>query len=153
MGLRFRRSVRLGPGVTTSGLDELKRLIDEAALRRASRRSDIAREQQVLAAARRRLRRARTLVLRIFFAARGPQYAAAVEASERLLADAHAHLEACFIDVDFALDEAGASSYAALTRSFTALSACQAIWHVTVIRSCAWVRSMAGTCSCFPASS
>ena len=117
--------------LTSAGLGELKRLINEAAVRRVSLVSQVAGADKALAKARGRLKLARTFIVRLFTSKTIPRLAEAVDAAEQHLEQSRAELEGCIVEVDFGFDDATLGSYAALTRAFGALRSCQRIWDIT----------------------
>jgi hypothetical protein len=117
--------------LTTAGLGELKRLINEAEVRRGELVRAVSSQTGTLAKAQARLRLSQAFIVRLFTAKAVPRLAEAVQAAEDQLGQSRAELEGCHIEVDFGLDDATLGSYAALTRSFEALSACDRIWDIT----------------------
>lgn len=126
--------------LTSEGLSELKRLINEAAGERRRLTRAVAADRRLLEAAKGRLRFARTFIIRIFTRKSAPDLLAAVDAAAEILAARTAELDGCAIDVDFALDRASNASYAALIRSFEALSSCDRIWDITAVQATDRVR-------------
>lgn len=117
--------------LTSPGLGELKRLINEAAVRRAILIGKVASEQKTLAKAQGRLKFAQAFIIRLFTAKSVPRLAEAAQAAEDKLDQSHAELDGCYVEVDFGFDDATLGTYAALTRSFEALSASERIWDIT----------------------
>jgi hypothetical protein len=124
------RSAEVGQ-LTSAGLGDLKQLINEAEVKRRALTAEVAVNTQLLTRAKGRLRFARAFIVRIFTTRSAPRLAAAVEFATDRLEDSRAQLEGCFVEVDFAFDEATLGSYAALVRTFDDLSGCQRIWDVT----------------------
>jgi hypothetical protein len=119
-------------GVLTSpGLGELKQLIDEATARHAELRDQLARGKRALDRAASRLRWAQFLVIRLFTEKSIPQLVETANKADDQLDETRAHLEGCFVEVDFAFDDATRDSYAALVRAFEVLRTAQRIWDVT----------------------
>jgi len=119
--------------LTSPGLGELKRLINEAAVKRRELAAQVETERRRLARAAGRLRFARTFIIRIFTRKSVPRLAASVEHAREQLDSTTAAAEGCFIEVDFGFDEKTLSSYAALVRSFEAVTSCQRIWDITSV--------------------
>lgn len=117
--------------LTSPGLGELKRLINEAATRRVALNAQIKAKQGVLAKAQGRLRFARTLVVRLFTQGSIPRLAGAVIATTDDLENSQAELAGCYVEIDFALDDITLGSYAALVTAFEALRTCERIWDIT----------------------
>jgi hypothetical protein len=121
--------------LTSAGLGELKRLVNEAAVRRRALAATVAAETATLAKARARLRFARSFIVRIFTYERVPRLIEAAAAAESKLQAVQSELEACRVDVEFGLDEPALASYATLVNAFDALSECHAVWDVTASRA------------------
>lgn len=121
--------------LTSPGLGELKRLINEAAIKRRQLAAAVAADRCKLEDATRKLHFAQSFIVRIFTQKSLPRLAHAVETAQDTLDTRTAELEGCVIEVDFAFDDASHGSYAALIRSFEALSACQRIWDVTAVQA------------------
>jgi hypothetical protein len=117
--------------LTSPGLSELKRLINEAEARRTTLRDALAKSKSRLDRAAARLRFAQFLVVRLFTEKAIPKLVDAANAANEEYEETGAQLEGCFVEVDFAFDEATRNSYAALVRAFEALRACQRIWDIT----------------------
>ncbi len=119
-------------GVLTSpGLGELKQLINEATVRHSELRDQLAKRKNALGRAAGRLRWAQSLVVRLFTEKSIPGLVDAANRANEELEDTQAHLEGCFVEVDFAFDDATRDSYAALVRSFEELRSAQRIWDIT----------------------
>ena len=121
--------------LTTPGLGELKRLINEAQVRRNVLISVVSGRRRALAKAQGRLQLAQAFIIRLFTAKAVPGLAEAAQAAEDQLDQSQAELAGCFIEIDFGFDDATLNSYAALIRSFEALSSCSRIWDVTSTRA------------------
>jgi Protein of unknown function (DUF4236) len=117
--------------LTSAGLGELKRLINEAAVRRAALRDQLVKAEKALSRASGRLARAQFIVIRLFTEKAIPRLVDAANKASDERDDVGAQLEGCFVEVDFAFDDATRDSYAALVRSFEALRTAQRIWDVT----------------------
>jgi hypothetical protein len=77
------------------------------------------------------LSRAQFLIVRLFTAKAIPRLVEAANKASDERDQVGAHLEGCFVEVDFAFDDATRDSYAALVRSFEALRTAQRFWDVT----------------------
>ena len=121
--------------LTSTGLSELKKLINEAAVRRRSLTVEVKNKQQKLANAAFKLRLSRLFVVRIFTQRAIPKLILRREEADRDLEFSRAELEGCVIEVDFGLNDTALASYAALTRSFEALSRSRMIWDITGVRA------------------
>lgn len=117
--------------LTSRGLGELKRLINEAAVKRITLGHALAGKEASLAAAGRRLAFARAFLIRIVLQRTVPARARAVFDAESARDEAAEELAACVIDVDFDFDTATLDKFAALLRTYEVLSAAQKIWDIT----------------------
>lgn len=117
--------------MTSPGLSELKRLINEAALRKTTLIKAVQDRTDELAEKRRKLAFAKAFIVRLFTKSRVERLTPEVQELEVKLIDTTADLEGCYVDIDFGLDDAATGTYAALCRSFDSLRACQRIWDVT----------------------
>jgi len=117
--------------LTSAGLGELKRLINEAAVRRHALSTDVVRKERELAAAVGRLNLARFFIVRLFTQKAIPSLAAKAQSASDALDTSRVELAGCFVQVDFGFDDATLASYAALTRCFDELRTCQRIWDIT----------------------
>lgn len=124
------RSAEVGT-LTSQGLGELKKLINEAARTRRDLQRELADSERAVTRARWRLQCACLFILRIFTHGSIPRLLAELAAAQTTLDAARRRLEGCAIDIDFAFDAPTLESYAALIRTFTGLSGCQRIWDVT----------------------
>ncbi len=119
-------------GVLTSpGLGELKQLINDATIRHSELRSQLAQRKKTLDRAAGRLRLAQSLVIRVFTEKSIPSLVDAANKADDEVDETRAYLEGCFLEVDFAFDDATRDSFAALVRAFEALRTAQRIWDVT----------------------
>jgi hypothetical protein len=116
---------------STPGLDDLESLIAEAVLRRTGLQAEIAREEQLQAEADRQLKKTQAFLVRLFIGGRGAGFAWEILTSRQRVAEIRAELDACVIEVDFSLGEAGGESLVALMLAFEALVACGGVWMVT----------------------
>jgi hypothetical protein len=117
--------------LTSPGLGELKQLIVEAAARHTELRGQQAKRKKALEQAASRLRWAQSLVIRLFTEKSIPRLVDGANKAHDELEETHAHLEGCFVEVDFAFDETTRDSYAALVRAFEGLRTVQRIWDIT----------------------
>lgn len=117
--------------LTSPGLGELKRLINEAALQRAKLERDVREAEVLYRNALRALRLVRLFIVRLFTRKMIPDLVKVAEERRMKLAEAEADLAACEIDIEFAFDDAALNSFAALTRAFDGLRSCSAVWDVT----------------------
>lgn len=121
--------------LTSPGLGELKRLINEAALKRRQLVTAVSEDQRLLDDSIRKLQFAQTFIVRIFTQNAVTQLAQAVADARETLEAREIELEGCVIEVDFSFDDASLVSYAALVRGFESLATCQRIWDVTAVQS------------------
>jgi len=121
--------------LTSPGLDELKRLINEAAEKRRELSAKVEIEQSQLDRAKRKLRFAQSFVIRLFTRGSVPRLIEAVDDARELLEDTTAERDGCYIEVDFGFDEATHATYAALVDAFGHLCGCQRIWSMTAFQS------------------
>jgi hypothetical protein len=126
--------------LTSAGLGELKRLINEAAVKRRELSTQVAKDQEKLDRAKRRLRFAQSFIVRLFTRKSVPLRIHEVDtARDQLEADA-AERDGCYIEVDFGFDAATLNSYASMVRAFEDLTTCQRIWAMTSVQSIDRVR-------------
>ncbi|MGA7454711.1 MAG: DUF4236 domain-containing protein [Rhodoplanes sp.] len=118
-------------GMTSTGLEDFKRLINEAALRRVTLVSCVAQGKHQLEETKKRLRRAQRFLVRLFMRKRIPRLAHAVQEASAKLTEDRAELAACEIEVDFAFDDVTLNAFAALVRAYESLRGCAAIWDIT----------------------
>jgi hypothetical protein len=117
--------------LTSEGLGELKRMINDAAAHRALLVEDIKVAQDKLHKAQRRLALASAFIVRLALRGSIPKRTSELEAAENALDLARAELDGCYVEVDFGLDAATRASFAELTRAFRDLAACDSIWDIT----------------------
>ena len=117
--------------LTSSGLGELKQLINDAANHQAELRNELASRKKVLDEAARRLRRAQSFIVRLFTAKAILKLVEAANDASEAREETQSHLNGCFVEVDFAFDDATRSSYASLVSSFEKLRTSQRIWDIT----------------------
>jgi len=117
--------------MTSAGLGELKRLINEAALRRIELTHAVQADEVILGKAERKLALARAFIIRIFTQGMVPRLAAHAHDARDKLEDTRAELDACYVDIDFGLDDAATGTFAAMCRSFGGLRTSQRIWDIT----------------------
>lgn len=118
-------------GMTSTGLEEFKRLINEAALRRVTLVSNVAQGERQIEEMKERLHRAQRFLVRVFMQKQIPRLAHAVQETSAKLTEDRAELAACEIEVDFALDDATLDAFAALVRAYESLRGCAVIWDIT----------------------
>jgi hypothetical protein len=118
-------------GLTSSSLEDLKRLIVDAQGHRTSRHSMLQLRRQQLDMTVRRLRRAQAFMLRLFLRHRIADLANSKYEAERGIAATEAELRACIVNIDFALDHEGLARFLVLLRIFEDVSLCQRTWDVT----------------------
>jgi hypothetical protein len=126
--------------LTTPGLDELKHLIIEAIGRHAELQSELNVRTKLLSRATRKLRWAEAPIFRLFTAKIISRLVDAANHARDEVEDTQAHLEGCFVEVDFAFDDATRASYYALVRAFETLKSAQRIWDITAKASVDQVR-------------
>jgi len=117
--------------MTSAGLGELKRLINEAALHRIALSEATKIDENNLARAERKLALARAFIIRLFTQRVVPRLVAQAEDAREKLEDCRAQLDGCYVDIDFGLDDATTGTFAAMCRSFEALRSSQKIWDIT----------------------
>lgn len=117
--------------MTSAGLSEVKRLINEAAGRRADLTRSISEITAILHKRERKLRIAQAFIIRLFTQNIVPRLASEVLESGTELDKAQRELEGCYVPIEFGLDDAANGTFAALSRSFSALSSSQKIWDIT----------------------
>lgn len=117
--------------LTSAGLGELKHLINEAAIRRAVLRGQLTKAEKGLSQASGRLKLAQSLVVRLFTERAIPRLLDRANKASDAVEETRAQLDGCYVEVDFAFDNAAHGSYAALARSFDALRRAQRIWDIT----------------------
>jgi len=117
--------------LTSPGLGEFKRLINEATLRRVTLSKNVTEREHELIETARKLKNAQRFVLRIFLQKRATRLTAVGQTSIANLEEARAELMACAINVDFALDQATLDAFAAMVRTFEELTRSAMIWDIT----------------------
>ncbi len=120
--------------LTTEGLQELKRLINEAYLQSLDIKKTIQSVQQELNIAEAKLRNAQRFFIRFFLKSKLPERQEAVKEGKSDLTELQESLSNSFINVDFDFSGRILNSFTALLRSFEAVRACQAIWDITASR-------------------
>ncbi len=116
--------------LTSPGLGEFKRLINEATLRRVTLSKNVAERERELIETARKLKNAQRFVLRIFLQKRAGRLTAVGQTNIANLEEARAELMACAINVDFALDQATLDAFAAMVRTFEELTRSAMIWDI-----------------------
>jgi hypothetical protein len=126
-------AIRSAPvsAMTSAGLDELKKLINEAALKRIELDATVSLNEKALAREKWRLRLAQWFIVRLFTQAAIPKLVEHVDAAEHALAQSQQQLAGCSIEIDFAFDQSTLNAFAALVRSFDPLAKCQKKWDIT----------------------
>jgi Protein of unknown function (DUF4236)/Bacterial SH3 domain len=109
----------------------LKKLINEAALKRIELNETVSENEEVLHREQRRLRRAQWFIVRLFTRRAVPRLVEGVNAAESSLASARQQLAGCSVEIDFAFDQQTLNTFAALVRSFDVLTKSQKIWDIT----------------------
>jgi hypothetical protein len=117
--------------LTSAGLGEFKRLINEATLRRVTLSKSVSERERELIETERQLKNAQRFLIRLFLQKRAARLAGAAHANKLSLEEARTDLEACSINVDFALDHATLDAFAAMVRIFEDLSRSVKIWDIT----------------------
>jgi hypothetical protein len=93
--------------MTSPGLGELKRLINEAALKRIELGRDVRENREAVATAERRLALARAFIIRIFTASVVPKLTQRAEELTDKLDESRAQFDGCYVDIDFGLVHGG----------------------------------------------
>jgi Protein of unknown function (DUF4236) len=118
--------------LTSPGLEEFKRLINEATLRRMTLSQCVTDRGEELVESERSLRNAQRFLIRLFYSNNKTARLADNVREKRLnLREAQADLAKCAIDVDFAFDQATFDAFAALLRVFDELRSSAFIWDIT----------------------
>jgi hypothetical protein len=125
--------IRSGPvsTMTSPGLDEFKKLINEASARRAELEFDIPATRRELSQHQKKLRRANWFIVRLFTRRKVRRLIPDIAADERRLHENQKDLAGCSIEVDFAFDQQTKDAYDALAGSFEQLGMCARIWDIT----------------------
>ncbi len=126
-------AIRIAPvsTLTSVGLDELKKLINEATLQRVELTGAIAVDTRALREAERRLQHARWFIVRLFTTRSLPRLSERVVTAEATLDGTRRKLAGCSIEIEFAFDQPTLGAFAALVREFEGLTGCQKIWDIT----------------------
>jgi hypothetical protein len=117
--------------MTSAGLGELKKLINEAAARRIELVRQVGVDERGLRRARRRLTMARLFIIRLFTGSRIAGLTNAVAEAEAALDLTQRQLSGCKIEIDFAFDDRTLNTFGALIRSFDDLTHCARMWDIT----------------------
>jgi len=117
--------------LTSVGLDELKKLINEAASRHVELTATVSADACVLRKGQRRLRHARWFIVRLFTIKSLPRLAERVAAAEQTLTDTREKLAGCSVEIEFAFDQPTLNAFAALVRGFESMAGCRKIWDIT----------------------
>jgi hypothetical protein len=91
--------------MTSEGLDDLKKLINEAAVKRVELNAAVPINEKTLEHEQRRLRHARWFIVRLFTGRAIPRLVQKVNAAESALAAARQQLIGCSVEIDFAFDQ------------------------------------------------
>jgi hypothetical protein len=126
--------------LTTPGLDELKHLIIEATSRHAELQSELDQKTKALNRARRKLQWAEFPIIRLFTANIIPRLVEQANDASDEADDTKSNLEGCFVEVDFAFDDATRASYDELVHAFENLKTAQRIWDITATAAVDQVR-------------
>jgi len=117
--------------MTSEGLGELKKLINEAAVRRLALTGKVSADEQSVSRAQRRLRLAKWFIIRLFTQRKIPKLVGRISGAEIALTDSRRQLAGCSVEIDFAFDQPTLDAFSALVRSFEGLLGCQRIWDIT----------------------
>lgn len=117
--------------LTSEGLGDLKRLINEADARKRSAKMKLEAAEHSRVLAERRLNSARRFIVRLFLWSAIPTRQQEVVDLDRRIAEAMMELDGSHIDLDFAFDQPTIDAYDALRRAHARLRASDMIWDVT----------------------
>lgn len=117
--------------MTSPGLSELKRLIDEASLRRTVLTRTVSDRADAVRLKSRKLIFAQRFIVRLFTRKAVPRLKMELDEASSTLETSRAELEGCYVHIDFGLDGESTGTFAALSRSFSNLSSNQKIWDIT----------------------
>ena len=117
--------------MTSGGLDELKNLINEAAVKHVELAKIVKTNESSLLHAQSRLRLAQLFIVRLFTKRVIPDLVTQIVAAEDALSQTRQQLAGCSIEIDFAFDDITLNAFAALVRSFDALIGCEKVWDIT----------------------
>jgi hypothetical protein len=133
--------------MTTSGLEDLKRLINEAATRRTDLIAQISAGEGQLTRARLKLSLARWFIIRLFTRRAIPRLIVAVDQAKSSLDDKRLQLAGCSVEIDFGLDDVTSATYSKLIDSFKIASGCVSTWQIVTTAQIdrVAVRTIAGT--------
>jgi hypothetical protein len=118
--------------MTSAGLSELKKMINEAATKRIELIATVRREERSLRWAQWRVRLARWFLIRLFSESIVLKLATQLTDAENSVNTARERLSECSIPIDFDFDQPTLDAYSALVRSFEGLITCQRAWNVTL---------------------
>jgi hypothetical protein len=121
--------------LTTEGLGELKALINEAYATRRKLRAELAERRKALNRAAGRLGRAEALVIRLFTAKSITRLVEEANNANDDVDEANAHLDGCYVEVDFAFDGEVHGTWQELTKAFEVLNSADRIWDVSTTAS------------------
>ncbi|MGY0778894.1 DUF4236 domain-containing protein [Azospirillum argentinense] len=117
--------------LTSKGLGDLKKLINEADARKRSTKIKLEAAEHSRVLAERRLNSARRFIVRLFLWSSIPVRQREVVDLDRMIAEARGELEGSHIDLDFAFDQPTLDAYDTLRRAHARLRASDMIWDVT----------------------
>ncbi|MFC5359441.1 DUF4236 domain-containing protein, partial [Azospirillum himalayense] len=117
--------------LTSEGLGDLKRLINEADARKRSAKMKLEAAEHSRVLAERRLTSARRFIVRLFLWSAIPTRRQEVVDLDRKIAEAGMELDGSHIDLDFAFDQPTYDAYDSLRRAHARLRASDMIWDVT----------------------
>ena len=117
--------------MTSAGLEELKKLINEADAKRIELIATVSQSEHAFGRAERRLRLAQWFIIRLFTRGSLPKLVQLATEAASALTSARQQLAGCSVEIDFAFDDSTLNSFAALVRSFKSLAASQKIWDIT----------------------
>lgn len=117
--------------LTSVGFDELKRLINEAAVTHVELSAAVSADALALRKEERRLRCAKWFIVRLFTTRSIPKLAERVAVAAATLDDTRRKLAGCSVEIEFAFDQPTLSAYAALVLAFEDLAGSQKIWDIT----------------------
>jgi hypothetical protein len=118
-------------GLTSPGLENLKRLINEAANRKASASRKVATVEIDVQDAERSYRFALSVLIRLFKWRQLPALRQNVISKRTELVTAQEEREGCHIDLDFAFDAETFAAFSQLQQAYARLKSCNRIWDIT----------------------
>jgi hypothetical protein len=118
-------------GLTSPGLENLKRFINEAANRKASASRKVATAEMDVQDAERSYRFALSVLIRLLKWRQLPALRQNVISKRTELVTAQEEREGCHIDLDFAFDAETFSAFSQLQQAYARLRTCSRIWDIT----------------------